>query len=129
VRPSPWSIGFVMIVLGGASILFASSHGVRPTATGLAVAGMLGVGGFWVMLRWRGAFFGAMAAAGFTAATGVAGFISHREVGLPLPPIVSLVAGLYIALRVLIARPALAPDRALVEPPPDPDAPAEPPPK
>ena len=33
----------------------------------------------------------------------------HREVGLPLPPIVTLVLGLYICLRILLARDAFRP--------------------
>lgn len=116
MRPSPWSIGFVMIVLGGVSLLVARSHGISPTATGIAVAASLAVAGFWLMLRWKGAFYAAMAAAGFTSATGVAGFLAHREVGLPLPPIVSVVAGLYVFLRVLIARSGLTRDRVRAEP-------------
>src|SRR5690349_21467179 len=111
MRPSPWSIGFVMIVLGGATLLYANGQGIRPTAVGGIVAGVLAVAGFWLMLRRRGSFAAAMIAGGLLSATGVAGFIEHRAVGLPLPPIVSLVAGLYICLRVLIARPAITPDR------------------
>jgi hypothetical protein len=123
MRPSPWSIGFVMIVLGGATLLYANSQGIRPTAVGAIVAGALALAGFWLMLRRQGAFAAALIAGGLTAATGVAGFILHHPVGLPLPPIVSLVAGLYVCLRVLIARPGLAPDRrraeSEAEPPPD----------
>jgi hypothetical protein len=125
MRPSPWSIGFVMIVLGGATLLYANSQGIRPTAVGGIVAGVLAVAGFWLMLRRQGAFAAAMIAGGLTAATGVAGFILHHPVGLPLPPIVSLVAGLYVCLRVLIARPALSNEKrppaelADVDPPPN----------
>lgn len=109
MRPSPWSIGVVMIVLGAGSVVFAGTHGVSPTASSVAAAAALSIGGVALLLRRPLSFWIALAAALVTIGFAAASFLIHREVGLPLPPIVSLVLGIYIFVRVLLVKSALRP--------------------
>jgi hypothetical protein len=109
MRPSPWSIGFVMIVAGAGTVLYAWSNHVPPTALSLIAAAVLCLGGGALFVRRRAAWLVALGAAIITAGFAAASFLLRREVGLPLPPIVTLVLGLYMTMRVLLLRSSFDP--------------------
>ncbi|MSP61756.1 MAG: hypothetical protein EXR72_15760 [Myxococcales bacterium] len=115
MRPSLWSIGLFMIVLGGVSLGVAQSHGISPTASsGIAAAG-LAIGGLTLILGRPWSVWFALGGGAITVGFALASFILKREVGLPLPPIISLVAGLYVCVRIVMARSALKPRSATPE--------------
>lgn len=98
-----------MIVVAGGSLLFANSHGVRPGLSAGLAAAALAAGGIALFIRRPTSFWIALAGTLVTVGCAVASFALHREIGLPLPPILGLVLGLYICFRLLFARSALRP--------------------
>jgi len=66
-------------------------------------------GGVAMLLRRPASFYVAQAGGALTALAGAIGLFTHRQVGLPLSPLVVLVLGLYVCFRIAIARPALTP--------------------
>ncbi len=117
MRPSPWSIGIVMLAVGAGSVAFAGTHGVPPTAASIAAAAVLCAGGVAMLVRRRWSFWVALGAALATVALAVVNFVFRREppIGLPLPSIVTLVIGLYLTLRILLAKSAFDPPLPPVE--------------
>jgi hypothetical protein len=109
LRASPWSLGLVMIIFACGSLLVARSHGEQPGATAAVAAGALAVGGLALLLRRRASFYIALAAALTTVAFALVSFVTRRVLGLPLPPLISLVIGLYISFRLALARRAMSP--------------------
>jgi hypothetical protein len=99
---SGWSVGILMIAMGVLSVGgFGAQH---PTTVGWGIAGLLVVAGGLLFLRrpfvW---WLGLMAA----LVTLVSGFITQAgksEWGLPVPPLLAIVIGLYLVLRLTIAR-------------------------
>ena len=86
----------------------ASGH-VLPGAIGVLLAVSLVIGAIGLFLRRRVAFFLALGAAILTFSVGAFGMVTGESLGLPVPPIVTLVAGLYMTLRTFLARDALGP--------------------
>jgi hypothetical protein len=99
-----------MILMGG---IGASGLGrgepLSPAA--YAISGALVVAGACMFLRRPFSFWVAMAASLLLALSGVLAFLHHPELSLPVHPAISLVVGLYLCLRTLIARPGLNPPR------------------
>jgi hypothetical protein len=111
---SPWSVGLLMIAMGGIGI--SGIGGQRPHgAVPYAIAGILVVAGATMFLRRPFAFYVALLAAGLLATTGALAWLGKPELALPVPPVLSLVIGLYLVLRAVIARPHLTPRKS--EPP------------
>lgn len=110
MNPSPASIGMAMI--GFALIVPAMamrSAGAPLTVVNTFAAAFLLLGGGALLLRRPASFWVGMAGGLITALSAAVGMALHREVGLPISPVVGLVIGLYASFRVLIARSALAP--------------------
>lgn len=107
VNPSPRSIGIVMMVFALFVPLLGLHYGAAPTASSLAVSAALVLGGVAMVLRRPFSFWVALGAGAITTAGGVASYLLHRPIGLGLTPLVSVVIGLYLCFRVVIARPAL----------------------
>lgn len=112
MRASPWSIAIVMLLLGVAALGFPIHHGVRPSAAAIVVALALLIGGGALFTRRREAFFIAIGGAIVTTGCAVIGLFTRQELGLPMPPLVSIVLGLYVCFRIVAARSALAPRQA-----------------
>jgi len=105
---SAWSVGILMIVMGGIGITgFGQQHAVGPAP--YAIAGLLVIGGALLFLRKPFAFYPAIAASALLALSSVLGYLHHPELGLPVPPMLSLVIGLYLCFRVLLVRSTLQP--------------------
>jgi hypothetical protein len=96
-------VGLIMIVLGGLSVGgFGAQH--PPTPVGWAIAGALVVGGGLLFLRRPFAWWIAVAAAIVTVVSGMVAQLGRPQWGLPMPPLLSVVVGLYVILRLLVAR-------------------------
>ena len=99
-----------MVLLGiGSPLLGRQQPGFTPGVATVVAAAWLVVGGAAMMLKRRVAFWIALGAGLFVAATGVWGMVANRMIGLPFPSLVSLVAGLYICFRIAMAKSALGP--------------------
>ncbi len=109
MRTSLWSLGFVMVVLGGGSLLLGREHGVVPTASAAIATGALTLGGAALLLRRDWGYWVALGSTVLLAGMSGVGMMLKRPIGLPLPPLISLAAGLYLTLRLLLARGALKP--------------------
>jgi len=105
-------MGLVLLALGVAPHLFALARGQHPTALGLVVSAALCAGAIALLARFRLATWIALAASALVVATGVAGLVTGRWFGLPLPPWLSLGAGIYVCLRLALGR-LLARERAV----------------
>lgn len=108
MRPSPYTVGLLMIFMAGIGVSGMGTQN-HPTAVAYAIAGVLAVAGGAMFLKKPFAFFIAMAAAGLLAASGVLALLGKPELALPVPPALSIVIGLYLCLRTVIARPSLQP--------------------
>jgi hypothetical protein len=105
---SAWSVGVLMIVM--AAIGVSGIGGQKPVgAVPWVIAGLLALGGASMFLKRPFAFWVAIAAAALLAATGVAARLGHPNWALPVPWQLSVVIGLYLCLRAVIARPSLKP--------------------
>lgn len=108
---SPWSLGLLMIAMGGVGI--SGIGGQKPHgAVPYAIAAVLVAGGALMFLRRPFVFYVALAAAAVLAATGGLALAGKPQLALPVPPALSLVVGLYLCLRAIIARPAMQPRKA-----------------
>jgi len=103
MRPSYWSLGFVMIALGAGCLLMGRYYGVQPTVSTAIVAAALAAGGVALLFKRQFSFWVAIAAVGLTVAFALASMLSGRAVGLQ-PPVIPLVLGLYICFRLVLAR-------------------------
>jgi hypothetical protein len=107
---SAWSAGILMIVMGGIGISgFGQQHPVGPVP--YALAGLLVAGGALLFLRRPFAFYPAIVASVLLVLSGGLGYLHHPELGLPVPPLLALVIGLYLCLRVILVRSTLQPRR------------------
>ena len=70
------------------------------------LAALLVGSGALLFLQKRFTFFVAFGAAALLALSGLVASLGHPELTLPVPPALSIVIGLYLCLRVVIARPA-----------------------
>jgi hypothetical protein len=77
-------------------------HALGPPA--YVIAGMLILAGVTLLLKRPFGFYVALAAALVTAATGALAFAHHPELALPVPPIFSVVVGLYLLGRTAMLR-------------------------
>lgn len=101
---SSWSLGVVFIALGGLSVSGIGGHrplGVVPWV----LAALLVVAGALLFSRTRVAFYIALAVGALTAVSGVLAYAHHPELGLPVPPALSIGVGLYLVFRTAIASP------------------------
>jgi len=119
--PSPWSIGLFMLALAVIGLMPPAGQ-QRPDTLAAIESAVLATGGVALLLRRPGGLFIALAAGVIAAGFGVAGFVLERNVGLPPHPAISLVAGLYVVVRVLIARTLLRKPPPAEAPPPGDDA-------
>lgn len=94
-----------MVAMGG--IGSAGIGGHHPTAIGYAIAAFLVVGGGLLILRLTVAFWVAVAAALALTISGALAWAGHPGWAMPVPPLLSIVIGLYLILRTVMARPAL----------------------
>lgn len=101
---SGWSVAIVMIAMG---VLGVGGFGAQhpPTQVGWLIAGLLVSGGGLLFLRRPFAWWTALAAATVTAVSGVLAQTGKPEWALPMPPLLSMVIGLYLVFRLAIARP------------------------
>lgn len=103
-----------MIAMGGIGI--SGIGGAKPQgAVPWAVAAILVAGGALMFIRKPFVFWIAIACATVLAATGALALAGHPNLALPVPPVLSLVIGLYLCLRAVIARPHLAPRKPPAE--------------
>jgi hypothetical protein len=104
---SAWSVGVLMIVLGGIGV--SGIGGQKPLGPiPWVIAGLLVAGGATMFLQRPFVFWVAIGASGLLAATGVLARLGHPEWALPVPWQLSVVIGLYLCLRAVIARPHMA---------------------
>jgi hypothetical protein len=103
MRSPPWSIGMLMICMGGLAI--APLGGRAPAGPpAYALAALLVAGGMALFSRRPFGFWVALASAGLTVLVGVGALATGRAARLPLPPAILIGIGLYLCLRVLMAR-------------------------
>lgn len=100
---SGWSVGILMIAMGGLSIGgFGAQH--SPTRIGWMIAGLLiGAGGL-LFLRRPFVWWVALAAALITLASGFVAQAGKPDWSLPVPPLLAIVVGVYLVLRLVMAR-------------------------
>ena len=106
---SSWSLGVVYIALGGLSVSGIGGHrplGVVPWV----LAGLLIAAGAFLFTRTRPAFYVALAVGAITAISGIVALAHHPELALPVPPLLSIVVGLYLVARTAMLR-LMAPDK------------------
>ncbi len=108
MNPALFTLGALMIAFGAVPNIFAMPQG-HPTMPALVIAASLVAGGVALFFRRPASFWIALGAGLLTALAGAIGLARHRVIGLPVPPIASLVGGLYVTLRVSLARPSLRP--------------------
>jgi hypothetical protein len=89
--------------MGGLSISgIAGHHPLGPVSWG--IAGLLVVAGLALLIGRPLAFYLALFAGTVTAATGVMPYLHHPELALPVPPLLSIVVGLYLVGRTAMLR-------------------------
>src|SRR5258708_2070598 len=103
---SPWSVGVLMIVMAGLGASPVTAGGPVGKWT-YGIAAILVVSGLSLLLRRPFAFYLGLLAAGLVVATGALAWMGHPAVALRLHPGISIGIGLYLAVRVLMARGAL----------------------
>ena len=100
---SDWSLGILMIAMGGLSISGIGTQ-PHPSPAGWAIAGALVVGGAVLFLRKPFSLYVAMASALVTLLGGVLALAHHPELSLPVPAAMSIVVGLYLFVRLAMAK-------------------------
>jgi hypothetical protein len=68
------------------------------------IAGALVLGGAALFLKRPFVYWVALGASALTVVTGLVGLAGHPALALPVPPALSIGVGLYLCLRVLMAR-------------------------
>ena len=100
---SGWSVAILMIAMGALSV---GGFGVQqpPTAIGWAIAGALVCAGGLLFLRRPFAWYLGLGVAALTVATGMASQLGKPQFALPVPPLLSIVIGMYLILRLIISQ-------------------------
>jgi hypothetical protein len=106
-----WSLGPLFIVVGGIAISPLGTRVGPLTPVALGIAAALVVAGALFLIKRPFAFWVGIAAAGLTALTGLAAQLGHPAWALPIAPWLSIVLGIYLAVRTVTARLAAAPKR------------------
>jgi hypothetical protein len=108
------TVGVVMIAMG---VLSVSPLGQRHVigVVPWVIAALLIATGAGLFLRRVATYWLAVGAAGLCALSGLLPFIGRPDLALPVPGWLSIVVGLYLLLRLFIAKRALTPRKA---PPP-----------
>jgi hypothetical protein len=110
------TVGVVMIAMGVLSVSpIGERHVIGLVPWGLAA--LLIAGGAGLFLRRVATYWLAVAAAGLCALTGLLPFIGRPDLALPVPGWLSIVVGLYLLLRLFVAKRALTPRKTA--PPPE----------
>jgi hypothetical protein len=100
---SPLTLGIVFIAMGGLSVSgIGGRHALGPVAW--VIAGLLIAAGIALVSNRPFAFYLAIFAGAITAATGILPFVRHPELALPVPPLLSIVVGLYLVARTAMLR-------------------------
>jgi hypothetical protein len=100
---SGWSVGILMIAMGVLSVGgFGAQH--PPTHAGWAIAGLLVGAGGLLFLRKPFVWWVGLLAAVVTLASGFITQAGKTEWGLPVPPLLAIVIGLYLVFRLTMAR-------------------------
>jgi hypothetical protein len=102
---SAWSVGILMVAMGGLSV---GGIGMQRQVSlvGWALAGLLIVSGALLFLRRPFVYWLALAASILTAATGAIALLGRPSWALPVPPGLSIGVGIYLGLRVMMAKAA-----------------------
>ena len=115
---SPLTVGILMIAMAGIGLAPLGPQPRPPLGVPqLAIAGILVLGGLLLVLRRTIAQYVAFAAAGALVVTAILAWTGRPQFGLPVPPAISLVIGLYLILRVAMARGALKKAKGNLPPP------------
>jgi hypothetical protein len=107
---SPVTLGVVFIAMGGLSISGIAGHHPQGPV-GWSIAGLLVAAGIALLINRPFAFYLALIAGTVTAATGVMPYLHHAELALPVPPLLSIVVGLYLVGRTAMLR-LMTPDKS-----------------
>lgn len=102
MRPSPWSLSLLMLLLGVSIAYFARQPGVVTPPATYITAGALIVGGVVLAVHRPWGLRVALVAALLTVVLSLASFAVRREL-VSTPPI-TLLMGLLVTARVLLAR-------------------------
>lgn len=110
MNPALNSLGIITIFFGAATFAFAFESGHRPGPLMIAVCAALVLGGAALLMKRAWSFWAGLAAGAFTF---VAGLVSLKlpSAGGGMQPIFPIVIGLYVCLRVAIAKHSLIPRR------------------
>jgi hypothetical protein len=109
-----WSLGPLFIVVGGIAVSPLGTRTGPLTPVALAIAAALIVAGVFFLLKRSFAFWIGIAAAALTALTGIAAQLHHPAWALPIAPWLSIVLGIYLAVRTVTARFAAAPRKRFI---------------
>jgi len=101
---SPITVGILMIAMAGLGLVPLGPNRASAGAAQYAIAGVLVVAGALLILRQRWAFQIALGAAGILIGTGLAALFGYPQLALPLHPMISVVIGMYLVLRVVMAK-------------------------
>ena len=98
-----WSVAILMIAMGALSV---GGFGVQqpPTPIGWAIAGALVCAGGLLFMRRPFAWYLGLLVSFVTVATGAAAQLGKPQFALPVPPLLSIVIGMYLILRLLISQ-------------------------
>ena len=99
---SAWSVALLMAVVAGIGVSGwgGKVHSVAP----YVIAGVIVVlAGLMLVVPKRALYF-ALVGSALLVATGLVAWGGHPELALPMPPLISIVVGLYLAFRAVIAR-------------------------
>jgi hypothetical protein len=100
---SGWSVGVLMIAMGVLSVGgFGAQH--PPTHVGWGIALILVGAGGLLFLRKPFVWWIGLGAALLTLGSGFVTQAGKTEWGLPVPPLLAIVIGLYLVLRLAMAR-------------------------
>jgi hypothetical protein len=105
---SPLTVGILMIAMAGIGLAPLGPEPRQPIGpVQLAIAGILILAGVLLVMRRQIGIWFAFGAAAVLTGTGIAALIGARQFALPVPPAISIVIGLYLFLRVAMARAGL----------------------
>ena len=100
---SSWSLGPLFIAVGGIAVSPLGARGpLTPVA--LAIAALLVAAGVVLLTKRAFALWLAIAAGAVTALTGVVALLGRPAWALPIPAWLSVVLGLYLVIRTVMAQ-------------------------